>query len=214
MQSKQLVVMVQCWISAQECYVLCSYVGTLINMWWEKQVRFGRTWTLNISSFDQTFFWTLAFMLFRYLLLFFSNATHWWILESFTCWIAGTIVTLTIQSLNSYTVFSFFFLFTSRQKDAQQYFSKTYWSLKFYRLSILWLRHFETLLSAHQSSGSFANCDTMASALWRCPVLRCLLLLFLCFHCTQGKFSESGINAIPGNHNVLVFNTLWMCGIH
>ncbi|XP_038159793.1 adhesion G protein-coupled receptor L2-like isoform X10 [Cyprinodon tularosa] len=32
----------------------------------------------------------------------------------------------------------------------------------------------------------------MASALWRCPVFRCLLLLLLCFHCIQG-FSRAAL---------------------
>ncbi|XP_013884369.1 adhesion G protein-coupled receptor L2b.1 isoform X7 [Austrofundulus limnaeus] len=32
----------------------------------------------------------------------------------------------------------------------------------------------------------------MASALWRCPVFRCLLLLLVCFHCSQG-FSRAAL---------------------
>lgn len=45
-------------------------------------------------------------------------------------------------------------------------------------------------ISNHQTSELFGHSNTMASALWRCPVFRCLLLLLVCCHCSQGEDTQ------------------------
>lgn len=73
---------------------------------------------------------------------------------------------------------------------------------------------------SHQAPGSFAYSNTMASALRRCPVFHCLLLLLFCFHCSQGELpwsctAESSVNVLLVNlsRSHLLFS-LWMCWIY
>lgn len=84
-------------------------------------------------------------------------------------------------------IFTALSLVSFRWEDDWWCFSKNYWSLTSLQLSAPpSTTRWTTIIS---SPGSWIVCTqlTMASALWRCPVFHCLLLLLVCFHCSQGE---------------------------